>query len=1245
MIFVRYIYFNLKKIILIGLLVLFGFIFFENDAKAANFDFSSYNPTLTSLYPSLTDINSSYTSSYVLGSPSDYDFIYHHLNDDRTMTSLYYKFDVDSNADSVGDPHARITSGALGQTVEGYFSGYSRAISSTRKMGNIVADFVNNYVKGNNSNAAGAAIMVSSENSGTGFITGDFINNSLDAKGISGSVAAYAAGGAIYMNRAKIDGIKGNFIGNSAVTEQGKGYGGAIQTTNPGVEITTLDGQFIGNYVSSGKDTVIGGAINMGGILNSMKGTFVANHAETKGITVLEGSKLRTVEASGGAMYISSSATIGRIDADFYSNYVKGGATAYGGAIYYTSNVSTPTKILGSFIGNYAESTNNDAYYALGGAVFTNKTLDFVADGKDISFTNNYTLDRRGKNYNAIFVSTTTASQNINFKVANDGSIVLNDGIIGGNIDLWYGNKYNINIEGDGSGSVAFNAEVVNADKVSVKNTTLKLGSYDHKDTNALNNKGNGLFLAGSGSNPVTSLSLDKSDLVMNYDQYQELKLVDFSANNNSYLSFGANFGAGDSGTSDAINAQTTNGSINLRQIKMADEANVGDKVNLFTNSGMDIDNIDNFSVVLGNYVYTFSHDGNILSISTKTLGSNLPYYVASGKTLDIENTDFDNKSTKGIAVNDDKLLVSESHFSNNSNQGNDYNSDGDGGVILNRSGGSLEVVNSDFTGNKANGLGGAIYSAEDFSITADAQDSLFSGNEDKNGKNDIYMEDGKTLNLNTVNGGEITFESGLTGNGSYDINIVGDADGVVNLNAKAEKAENVSVAGSTLKLSDEANLDNINLNINGGMFDIANNSLGTMSLNGLVSNSGLIALDVDPDTNSADVLNVSGNFSGTVNLVLNVLSEAKPTENILFAQTPGLTSVDEGSFDIYRVIGSPYEWATMFDDTSKDWYLFLSADSPRVAPEIIAYAGLQTAALEQTRSMVGNVRNKAAANKTMCQRCGLYDEKYSGKPLDNVWVNPIYHEADIKNPVNMHVDIHGLEAGFDRQIDSYNKAGVFASYRQGDYDLNGQGQKFFAKTGSQIDIDSYTGGLYYRFDKHNNWIFATAYAGVQKADLRTNDGIKVKTDGTQLGASVEAGHAFVYSKGFTIEPSVGVAYTQVDFDDINDDFGKTASYKTIRQTELEAGIKFEKSWNYVDGDTKIYFKPSVIEPLTSGDKATITGLDNRVNTYYDKTMGRVEGGFKISLTDELSGYGFANHTFGNKYKASSVGLGLNVAW
>lgn len=294
---------------------------------------------------------------------------------------------------------------------------------------------------------------------------------------------------------------------------------------------------------------------------------------------------------------------------------------------------------------------------------------------------------------------------------------------------------------------------------------------------------------------------------------------------------------------------------------------------------------------------------------------------------------------------------------------------------------------------------------------------------------------------------------------------------------------------------------------------------------------------------------------------------------------------------------------------------------------------------------MVNNIRNKVAANKLLSLSCyGLYDEAYNGNPLYNAWANPIYFNSTIKKPVHIDSDIWGLEAGFDIQQNIYHKIGVFASYRKGDYDLNGDGKKLYSPIGSNIDINSYLGGLYYRYDRNNLWAFATIYGGIQQADIKTNDGVSSDTDGNQMGASLELGKIFALNKTVSLEPSLGVNYTQVDFDNTNDSMGKTALYDTIRQTELEAGVKLEKTIYLKAGAAKFYFKPSVIQTITSGDSVYINGLGN-VSTYDDETLGRGEIGAKISLTEELSGYGFASYSFGSNYDASSFGIGINYAW
>ena len=58
------------------------------------------------------------------------------------------------------------------------------------------------------------------------------------------------------------------------------------------------------------------------------------------------------------------------------------------------------------------------------------------------------------------------------------------------------------------------------------------------------------------------------------------------------------------------------------------------------------------------------------------------------------------------------------------------------------------------------------------------------------------------------------------------------------------------------------------------------------------------------------------------------------------------------------------------------------------------------------------------------------------------MWVLVEGETADMEKPVDIEAKIWGMEAGFDIQNDAHNNLGVFASYRKGDYDLNGKGKK-----------------------------------------------------------------------------------------------------------------------------------------------------------------------------------------------------------
>ena len=514
-----------------------------------------------------------------------------------------------------------------------------------------------------------------------------------------------------------------------------------------------------------------------------------------------------------------------------------------------------------------------------------------------------------------------------------------------------------------------------------------------------------------------------------------------------------------------------------------------------------------------------------------------------------------------------------------------------------------------------------------------------------------------------------------------YNMNLTGDGTGTVYMNNEIINADTVTIDNTTLKFNKFTHNDGtvskggFTTGYNDGRdavtslvmknkanFNLYNKYQDTVNLKGWkASGNSFLHVDVDVENLTADMLNVNGNVEGTTKLVLYPTSDKDIRgESILFAQSQNDTKGNADSFKVWRVYRSPYMFETKYTKTGENankWELEMGnqvnpdADQkpderpdpevPDVKPtptpdkptnpvygEVVAMGALPAAAIEQSRNMVDNV----------------FGQIVRGEGNHNLWINPTYYTSNIDAPFDIDADVRGIEAGGDLQHDLNNKLGLFVSYRKGNYDMNGDGKHYYSTVGSEIDIDSYLAGLYYRYDRNNWYAFATLYGGIQQADIKTDDGIKSDTDGVEFGASLEAGYDYNLTDTVYLTPSLGVFYTQVNYDDATDSVGKKAEYNDLKQIELEAGVKLTKAFRLDEGYANVYVKPSVVQTLVDGDEVNITGL-GKVNTLDDETLGRIELGGRYGFTDQLSAYGWANYTFGSDYDATAVGLGLNYAF
>ncbi len=441
---------------------------------------------------------------------------------------------------------------------------------------------------------------------------------------------------------------------------------------------------------------------------------------------------------------------------------------------------------------------------------------------------------------------------------------------------------------------------------------------------------------------------------------------------------------------------------------------------------------------------------------------------------------------------------------------------------------------------------------------------------------------------------------------------------------------------------------------INKGLMDFTvNDTQGeaddttTITGNYTAQNGATIALNVDPDTLTADKLVIDGDVVGNTNVFLKTSSENSADGDILFAQVPNDNPDTESSFDIWRVEGSPYKWSSKFEDNN--WYTYVSGvaadddeepgdNKPVFVPEMVAYAGLYDAGFEQTRSLARAIASNSGKNGLLGSGCR---DGYCRKiePLHTAWAVPVYSNVKVKAPYDYEADISGLDAGFDLVADGINKLGILVSYRDGSYDFSGKSDDFMSYGGADIDIDSYLLGIYARHDKGHLKALAAAFAGVQSADIQSDDGVKADTDAVEAGVTLDVAYIYEAVKGVTLEPELQASYTMLKYDDIKDNAGKNVKFDTAHRVEIDAGVKIKKSWQLDEAKAAIYVKPSLVQTFNSGGDLVLA--NDATNTLDDQTLGRVEIGADFQLDTRWSVGASASHTFNSDYEDTSFNLDL----
>ncbi len=951
----------------------------------------------------------------------------------------------------------------------------------------------------------------------------------------------------------------------------------------------------------------------------------------------------KSIYSGGGG--INNSKTLDNVNGSFVSNF----ANAYGGAI---NNNGTIGNITGEFIANDTGRTTSGSK-GEGGAIYNkgkigNVNADFIG--------NNAGNTTSGGNGGAIFNYSETADIT--------GKFIANTAVTGGGAIYNNNNGIMGNITGDFisnsvTGTNSIGGAIYNRSKGSIKEISGDFISNSAKiGGGAIYNQYYGEIDTIRG-NFVENSAGTKGGAIYNEGNVNKIN-GNFIANaaNGAGSEDGAALYNGGNGKIDSISGNFNGNITSGYGAAIKNAGSIGDiSANFIANSSAKDGGAiyNNMNKTIGNITGDF--------IGNSAIGNGGAIYGKAGSVFGTVSGNFINNSAQNaggamyvlgnmnFASGSDTLFMSGNH-TNYSSHGKIYNAilgNTTSEFTIDTSGGGAWVIND----NLRNGI--YKFTGDD---TVDANTGITSQYVAVN--NDIInvksvTVDGTTLRFDAYQQEDQNAKN-WDGKGSFAASL--NSDGSVNRDADAVTS----------------------LTLNNAAFLLANGYQDIVKLNGYSATNSFLHVDVNPDNMTADELHISGDVQGTTKMIVHSSSDTdiRGKGGILFAQSENDTTGNADSFLVSRVYGSPYMFDVQYNslgNNANKWDLVMNdntnpdkdneADIPEIpdipnfseiqddisgnnvrktAPEIMAYQALPIAALEQTKGMASNINRQVQGSRLYCPGCGFYDYFWNGKPFKSVWADAVSQTSKNDGSVDVDATVHGFEAGGSFQQDLYNKLGLFLSYRNGNYDMNGNGKQYYSELGSKIDIESFLAGLYYRYDHQNLWIFATLFGGIQKADIKTDDGITSDTDGIELGGNIELGYDYALSKLLYITPSAGIFYTQVDYDDASDDAGKTAEYALLRQLEIELGVKLTQMIEVDDGYANVYIRPLIIQTFNGGDNVRITGL-RKTSVLKNQTLGRIEVGGRYGFSDYLSAYGWANYTFGSNYTAAALGLGMNYNW
>ncbi|EFN6915339.1 autotransporter outer membrane beta-barrel domain-containing protein [Escherichia coli O10] len=417
------------------------------------------------------------------------------------------------------------------------------------------------------------------------------------------------------------------------------------------------------------------------------------------------------------------------------------------------------------------------------------------------------------------------------------------------------------------------------------------------------------------------------------------------------------------------------------------------------------------------------------------------------------------------------------------------------------------------------------------------------------------------------------------------------------------------------------------------------------------LSGNGTFRMNTDIASHTGDMLNVTGNASGSFvldirNTGLEPVSAGTPLQVVHTGSGDAAFSLNGGKVDAGT-------WEYYLNKENTDWYLKADSSQPGTDNPGTDNPGTDNPVppVRHTTKSADAVLNMATApvyvfnSELQSLRFRHGDVMQNTRSPGGVWGRYTGSDTRISGGAGSGYSLtqSGMETGGDTVFelkDSRLAVGAFVSYTDNSISHNRGGSSTVGSTG---------GGLYATwFNNDGYYVDGVVKVNRFRNELRTwmSDGTAVKGDYHQngFGGSLEAGRTFSLNENTWIQPYLRSTAFRAESKDISLDNGMKAKAGTTKSLQGEVGVNLGMNLDVAGTVVRPYLTTAVSHEFSDNNRVRINDSYNFTNDI-SGTTGKYGAGVSAQLTANAGVWAEASYQNGENTESpvtGSVGFRIN---